>query len=398
MSEMGSKPENLKVSINFPVYPPKRTFLCTSIDLFGWHRRLDHQYPQREALLAGPEYQCGGLGASVAASLTVFCSYTSVVISGGSQAGRAGVCITRWSSEFRLLAAAIVALSCLGRDAHAFTLCENCPDLFAASIAQRTTQAEPRAQSTRVHDRIVSRRLQRKLDVPPRPPLARRTALTAFAAVPISGGTIGANVSVTIADPVPLAPDAAMPATPALRIDHLFNIMAAGPSDRPEEVAVLRADVLSQFHMPQASPSPDDRSSFFVPTAIAFGSGLLLIGGILGSARLHAFSVPPPPGRRSDRAMFLIGRTPQSMNGNPLADPIGSPGVTEPATVFAEVARRNARRRAMSPGRGETAPIPSVAAVTPDLLLVAAAGHVTDSHGGPPQLRHQLREAPAGAR
>jgi hypothetical protein len=251
--------------------------------------------------------------------------------------------MARCASEFRLLAAAIVVLSCSGRDAHAFALCDNCPDLFAStSTAQQTALAEPRVQSTRVHGRYVDRRLQRKLDVPPRPPLARRTAFTAFAAFPISGGAIGANVSAVITDSAPPVPDEATSATPAFRVDQLFNIMAAGPSDQPEEVAVLRADVLSQFHMPQASPSPDDRSGFLVPTVIALGTGLLLIGGIFGSARLDAFAVPPSPSRRSDRAMLLIGRTPRltrSMNGNPLADPTVSPAVTEPVTVFAESAR-----------------------------------------------------------
>jgi hypothetical protein len=58
----------------------ERLTLCCSIDLFGWHRRSDHHYPQREALLAGPEYQCGGLGASVAASLTVFCCESAAVL------------------------------------------------------------------------------------------------------------------------------------------------------------------------------------------------------------------------------------------------------------------------------------------------------------------------------
>ncbi len=202
--------------------------------------------------------------------------------------------MARCASEFRLLAAAIMVLSCTGRDAHAFALCDSCPDLFAnTSTAQQTALAAPRVQSTLVHGRYVDHRLQRKLDVPPRPPLARRTALTAFAAVPISGGAIGANVSALIADSAPPVADEATPATPAFRIDQLFNIMAAGPSDQPEEVAALRADVLSQFHMPQASPGPDFRSGFFVPTVIAFGTGLLLIGGILGSARLHAFAPPP---------------------------------------------------------------------------------------------------------
>lgn len=239
--------------------------------------------------------------------------------------------MTRCASEFRLLAAAIVVLSCSGRDAPAFALCDSCPDLFAStSTAQQTALAEPRVQSTRVHGRYVDRRLQRKLDVPTRPPLARRAALTAFAAVPISGGAIGANMSAVIADSAPPVADEATPATPAFRIDQLFNIMAAGPSDQPEEMAALRADMLSQLHMRQAF----DRSGILVPTVIAFGTGLLLIGGILGSARLHAFAQHLPPNLRSDHTMLL---------------------------------------RAVSLGGNGTAPILSGAAIAPNLLLVAPA-------------------------
>jgi hypothetical protein len=130
--------------------------------------------------------------------------------------------------------------------------------------------------------------------------------------------------------------------------------MAAGPSDQPEEMAALRADMLGQLHMRQASPGPDGRSGFLVPTVIASGTGFLLIGGILVSARLYDFAKPLPP-----RAVLL---------------------------------------RAVSLEGDGTAPILSGAAVAPDLLLVATAGQVTDPHGGPSQLSHELRQATAGAR
>jgi hypothetical protein len=86
-----------------------------------------------------------------------------------------------------------------------------------------------------------------------------------------------------MADPtLSFAADAAKPATPALRVDELFNIIAAGPSDKPAEVAALRAGVLAQFLMRQASPG---RTGFPVPTLIAFCGGLLLIGTVLVTAR-----------------------------------------------------------------------------------------------------------------
>jgi hypothetical protein len=216
--------------------------------------------------------------------------------------------MARWSSECGLFAVAIVALSCSGRDTHAFALCDGCPDLFTnAPIAQQV--AEPRAPSTRVHDRYVSRRRHQSRDVPSPPSLARRTALTAFAAVPIVRGATGANIAV-VAEPAP-APsvaDAELPATPALRIDHLFNIMAAGPSDRPEEVATLRASVLGQFRGRQSAPHPNESTGFVEPTLIAFGGGLLLVGVVLVSARRHAFALARKPGQRSDRNNSLTDR------------------------------------------------------------------------------------------
>jgi hypothetical protein len=196
--------------------------------------------------------------------------------------------VSRWPSGCRLLMVAFVALSCSDCGAHAYALCDGCPDLFASTpIAQQATLAlaPPRAQSTRLHDHYVNHLRQKRRDNSSPPSLTCCSPLTAFAQEwPVKNP--GATPSV-VAEPEPGIADEEMPATPALRIDQLFNVMAAGPSDQPEEMAVLRADVLSQFHVRQASPSPDDRSGFLLPTAIAFGTGLLLLGGILGSARLE---------------------------------------------------------------------------------------------------------------
>jgi hypothetical protein len=217
--------------------------------------------------------------------------------------------MARWSSKFRLWTVAFVALSCLGCDAHAFALCENCPELFASTATpEPAAPPRPRAQSIRRHERYVSRRWHQRRNDPRAASLAHRTPLTAFAAVTLESDATGASVSPTIADPAPLAPDAAMPATPALRIDALFNIMAMGPSDQPEEVAALRASILSQFSVRQTSPGPRDRTGFLVPTLIAFGGGVLLIGAVLVSARRHAFASPRTLGRRRDRSMLPSDR------------------------------------------------------------------------------------------
>ena len=197
-----------------------------------------------------------------------------------------------WSSQLRLLAVVLVALSCLGRETHAFALCDGCPDLFASTLTAPVRQAAPpqqRAQST-VPARHVNRHRDQRRDDPLPPSLGRRTALTAFAmesaAPPKPTDTTESSAAATIADPaLTLMADAAMPATPALRIDELFNIMAAGPSDKPAEMAALRAILLAQFLVRHASPTPDNRTDFPVPTLIAFGGGLLLIGTVLISAR-----------------------------------------------------------------------------------------------------------------
>jgi hypothetical protein len=223
--------------------------------------------------------------------------------------------MARWSSECRLWTVAFVALLCLGCDAHAFALCESCPELFPSTAAPEQA-APPRqlAQSIRPHDHSVSRRRHQRRDDPRAPSLARRTPLTAFAAVTLERGGAGASVSAAVADSAPVAPDAAMPATPAFRIDELFNIMAAGPSDPPERVAALRASMLSQLRVRQTSPGPDDRTGYLVPTLIAFGGGLLLISAVFVSARRHAFAPPRTLGWQGDRSMLPSDRARRRRN------------------------------------------------------------------------------------
>jgi hypothetical protein len=216
--------------------------------------------------------------------------------------------MTRWSFEFRLLAVAFVALSCSGRDAHAFALCEHCPELFSSTpAAQQTALPQQRAQNTRPHDGYVDRRWHQKRNDPSPPLSARPTALTAFAAVPTGSGSSNANRAATMSGSAPLVAEAAVPATPALRIDELFNFMAVGPSDQPDEA--LRASVLAQFLLRQ-SPDPDGRPGILVPALIVLTGGLF-IGAVLVSAKRHAFSLPrTTAGRRDRRATSRRSRQP----------------------------------------------------------------------------------------
>jgi hypothetical protein len=203
----------------------------------------------------------------------------------------------RWSSEIKLLALAFVALSCSDSGVHAFALCDGCPDLFAnASNAQQTAQSHLRAQSARLHDQSVNHRRSHRRNEPLPPALARRTALTAFAAETaaatppqIETDAKDASVSVAIDSPALSVADAATAATPAFHIDALFNLMAAGPSDQPEEVAAIRASILTQVIM-RPSPKPNDRSAFLAPMLIVFAGGLL-VGAVLISARRRAFAL-----------------------------------------------------------------------------------------------------------
>jgi hypothetical protein len=301
----------------------------------------------------GPGYQYGGLRRQTAASLTIFRDYTSVV-----NRLRFGVCMARWSAEWRLFAVAFVALSCSACGAHAFALCDGCPDLFANTpIAQQAALPQPRAQtqSNRLHDRNVNRRRHQTRDDPSPPSLACCKPLTAFAeSFPDSqltetGAAASENVPL-VAEPAPSGADADLPATPALRIDQLFNIMAAAPSDRPEDVAALRANVLSQFRDRYSSPDSDESTGFVVPTLIALGGGLLLVGVALVFARRDAFALPSNPGWRSDRNNSLTDRArrlTRRMRDNSLVGPAVTPGVGERATVFRTSNRRKTSRRAI---------------------------------------------------
>jgi hypothetical protein len=223
--------------------------------------------------------------------------------------------VSRWPSGCRLLMVAFVALSCSDCGANAYALCDGCPDLFASiPIAQQGPPAQPRVQSARLHGRDVNHPRQKRRDNSPPPSLTCCSPLTAFAQEWIFKNT-GPTPS-AFSEPAPGMADEEMLPTPALRIDRLFNTMAAGPSDEPEDTAALRADMLSQFPMRQASPGPDNRYGLLVPTVIAFGGGLLLVGLVLLPARRHCFAPPREPpdrARRFTRLMrgnLLVGPTP----------------------------------------------------------------------------------------
>src|SRR5258708_39918363 len=106
--------------------------------------------------------------------------------------GERGV-MARWPSGCRLWTAAFVALSCWGCDAHAFALCETCPELFATTATpEQAAPPQQRTQSIRPRHRHVSRRWHQRRDDPRAPSRARRTPLTAFAAVTSERGATGA--------------------------------------------------------------------------------------------------------------------------------------------------------------------------------------------------------------
>jgi hypothetical protein len=155
-----------------------------------------------------------------------------------------------WSSECRLFAVASVALSCSACDAHAFALCEHCPDLFASTpIAYQAALPRRRVQSTPLHDHYASRWHQKRDD--PLPPQ-----------LVFGAETVGSTAS------QPMDEGASSSTTPAVRIDEFFNLMSVGESDQPEQVVALRAS-----------------TGFVLPVLIAFGSSLLigaaLIAGVI---------------------------------------------------------------------------------------------------------------------
>ena len=180
--------------------------------------------------------------------------------------------MARWSSECRLFTVASAALFCSACDAHAFALCEYCPDLFASTPIAYQAALPRRVQSTPLHDRYA-RRWHQKRDDPLPPQLVFGTGTGGSTpAQPMDGGAPGAT-------------------TPAMRVDKFFNLMAVGESDQPEQVAVVRTSVLAELLIDQASPSPSDRTGFLFRVLIAFGSSLL-IGAALIAGRYTLATSP----------------------------------------------------------------------------------------------------------
>ena len=175
--------------------------------------------------------------------------------------------MARWSSECRLFAVASVALSCSACDAHAFALCEYCPDLFESTpVAYQAALPRRQVQSTPLHDRYASRWHQKRDD--PLPPW-----------LVLGAEPVGSTAS------QPMDEGASSATTPAMRIDEFFNLMSVGESDQPEQVVALRASVLAQLL------KPSDRTGFLLQVLIAFGSSLL-IGSALIAGR-YTFATSP---------------------------------------------------------------------------------------------------------
>jgi hypothetical protein len=182
-------------------------------------------------------------------------------------------CMARWSSECRLFAVASVALSCSACHAHAFALCEYCPDLFESTpVAYQAALPRRQVQSTPLHDRYASRWHQKRDD--PLPPW-----------LVFGVETVGSTAS------QPMDEGASSAKTPAVRIDEFFNLMSVGESDQPEQVVALRSSVLAQLLIGQASPKPSDRTGFLLQVLMAFGSSLL-VGAALIAGR-YTFATPP---------------------------------------------------------------------------------------------------------
>jgi hypothetical protein len=213
-------------------------------------------------------------------------------------------------SQLGLVTVALVTLSCSGRDARAFALCNGCPELFASTPAapiQKVAPPQHRLPSARRHAHHAELGWHQRRNGPPAFATAGRASLKAFAEstddVPSSPPTDTAMVpedaSAPVGDQSPApATDQPPPATPAARIDQLFNMLAVGPSDRPEDVAASRDDVIAQLIVRRAAPA-DDGTVLRLQTAIAFAVGSLLTGAALALARRRlGFAPPGPPDRR----------------------------------------------------------------------------------------------------
>jgi hypothetical protein len=222
-------------------------------------------------------------------------------------------------SQFGLVAAALLTLLCSDRDARAFALCDGCPDLFASTAAaptQKAAQPQHRSQSGRQHLHHAQLSWHQRRKRAPFFTTAGRASFKAFAEstiVPSSSHTDTAvpprDASATADDqsPTPPATDEFLPATPAARIDQLFNLLAVGPSDRPENVAASRDDVIAQLIVRQ-SPPADDRTVFRLQTGIAFAIGSLLTGAALALVRSRIGFTPPAAADRCYRSGALSNR------------------------------------------------------------------------------------------
>ena len=153
-----------------------------------------------------------------------------------------------------------MALWCSSRDEHAFARCKRCPASTTAASAQSDELPRHSDQGKGPHRRYVNRQHQRRIDP---------------AQVTDTGATHAMAFATAAAPAPPLGRDAAPPATPAFRIDELFNIMGAEPSDQLAEVAALRADMLAQLLMRQSTPRTN--ATAFPELIAVFGRGLLLI-------------------------------------------------------------------------------------------------------------------------
>jgi hypothetical protein len=169
------------------------------------------------------------------------------------------------SSPCRPLVVILVALWCSSRDEHAFAQCKRCPPLFASTTTasvQSDVIPQHGDQGIGPHGRYVNRQHQKRIDP---------------AQVTDTGATDAMALAAAAAPALPLGHDAAVPATPAFRIDELFNFMGAEPSDQPAEVAALRAGMLAQLR--QSTPRTNDTTAFLELIAV-FGSGLSLIAAV----------------------------------------------------------------------------------------------------------------------
>jgi hypothetical protein len=185
--------------------------------------------------------------------------------------------MARLSRRCRLLAVAIVALLCSAFDAHAFALCDDCPDLFASTpIAQQAALPQRWLQRAPLHDRYASRWHQTRDD-----PLPHWLVFGAE--------TVGSTAS------QPMDEAASSAATPALRIDAFFSLVSVGATDQPEQAAVLRTSVQGTApYRPRLSKS---KWPYRIPLTGAHRGWQQLVGRRRPDSRASYFHATPPTTR-----------------------------------------------------------------------------------------------------